>query len=130
MTKPQNVFSQLHDFLVVLNTVAESNETKPENDKLSPWAMDKIAECFEQVQKTYVYISTVSMLISGQINENQFSDQLFRRLEAIELEWQSKDPDDYEDWQSFQLANHLYIGSSPLAGLNLVPIHMNTKKGE
>ena len=87
MAEIKNVFDQLDGFLEVLNQVSESNDEKCERHKLSPRALEEIAECFYQVQKTYVYMSTVISLITWQVDEAEFHDQLQKNLQEVEREW-------------------------------------------
>lgn len=91
MAEIKNIFDQLDGFLEVLNQVSESNDEKCERHKLSPRALQEIAECFYQVQKTYVYMSTVISLITWQVDETEFHDQLQKNLQEIEHEWEAAD---------------------------------------
>jgi len=87
MAEIKNLFDQLDGFLEVLNQVSESNDAKCETHKLSLRALQEISQCFYEVQKAYVYMANVISLITWQVDEAEFHDQLQKSLQEIEREW-------------------------------------------
>lgn len=88
MTEQKNVLHHLDGFIDVLNLVAEGNDSRCEQHKLSDSAMERIADCAKSIEETYAYIAAVVSLLNGHINEEEFHDQLSRQLEEIQREWE------------------------------------------
>ena len=63
MTEQKNVLHHLDGFIDVLNLVAEGNDSRCEQHKLSDSAMARIADCAKSIEETYAYIAAVVSLL-------------------------------------------------------------------
>jgi len=87
MTEQKNVLHHLDGFIDVLNLVAEGNDSRCEQHKLSDSVMERIADCAKSIEETSAYIAAIVPLLNGHITEEQFHDQLSRELQDIAYEW-------------------------------------------